>query len=171
MKGENVSDNSNNSGSTPTILLVDDEEMVLNSLKSFFAIESDYSLEAYTSPLQALEAIEGCRNHFDLVISDYLMPEMDGITFLAKVKEKRPLVPRILLTGYADKENAIKAINNVGLYQYIEKPWDNEDLRLIIRNGLEKTVLLKQLEEKIREVERAQHDLSEVQKDILRVFA
>jgi response regulator RpfG family c-di-GMP phosphodiesterase len=75
------------------------------------------------------------------------------------------------LTGYADKENAIKAINNVGLYQYIEKPWDNEDLRLIIRNGLEKTVLLKQLEEKIQQVERAQRDLSEVQKDILRVFA
>ena len=99
------------------------------------------------------------------------MPEMDGITFLAKVKEKRPLIPRILLTGYADKENAIKAINNVGLYQYIEKPWDNEDLRLIIRNGLEKTVLLKELEEKIRQVERAQRDLSEVQKDILRVFA
>ena len=99
------------------------------------------------------------------------MPEMDGITFLAKVKEKRSLVPRILLTGYADKENAIKAINNVGLYQYIEKPWDNEDLRLVIRNGLEKTVLLKQLEEKIQEVERAQHDLGEVQKDILRVFA
>jgi DNA-binding NtrC family response regulator len=171
MKGENVSDNSNNNGSTPTILLVDDEEMVLNSIKSFFAIESDYRLEAYTSPVRALEDIEGRLEHFDLVISDYLMPEMDGITFLANVKEKRPLVPRILLTGYADKENAIKAINNVGLYQYIEKPWDNEDLRLIIRNGLEKTVLLKQLEEKIREVERAQRDLSEVQKDILRVFA
>ena len=171
MKGENVSDNGNNNGSTPTILLVDDEEMVLNSIKSFFAIESDYRVEAYTSPVRALEDIEGFGKHFDLVISDYLMPEMDGITFLAKVKEKRPLVPRILLTGYADKENAIKAINDVGLYQYIEKPWDNEDLRLVIRNGLEKTVLLKQLEEKIREVERAQHDLSEVQKDILRVFA
>jgi DNA-binding NtrC family response regulator len=169
MKGETVSDNSNANGSTPTILLVDDEEMVLNSIKSFFAIESDYQLAAYTSPTQALQEIE--QTHFDLVISDYLMPEMDGITFLAKVKEKRPLIPRILLTGYADKENAIKAINNVGLYQYIEKPWDNEDLRLIIRNGLEKTILLKQLEEKIREVERAQRDLSDVQKDILRVFA
>ena len=171
MKGENVSDNGNNNGSTPTILLVDDEEMVLNSIKSFFAIESDYRVEAYTSPIEALEDIVGRLKHFDLVISDYLMPEMDGITFLAKVKEKRSLVPRILLTGYADKENAIKAINNVGLYQYIEKPWDNEDLRLVIRNGLEKTVLLKQLEEKIQEVERAQHDLGEVQKDILRVFA
>jgi DNA-binding NtrC family response regulator len=171
MKGESVSENSNNNGSTPTILLVDDEEMVLNSIKSFFAIESDYKLATYTSPLKALADIERNDRNFDLVISDYLMPEMDGITFLAKVKEKRPLVPRILLTGYADKENAIKAINNVGLYQYIEKPWDNEDLKLIIRNGLEKTVLLKQLEDKIREVERAQRDLSNVQKDILRVFA
>ncbi|HVQ63581.1 MAG TPA: hypothetical protein VMT78_03530, partial [Terriglobia bacterium] len=70
----------------------------------------------------------------------------------------------------ADKENAIKAINNVGLYQYIEKPWDNDDLRLVIRNGLEKTILLKQLEEKIREAEKVHQELSNVQKEILRVF-
>jgi response regulator RpfG family c-di-GMP phosphodiesterase len=154
-----------------TIMLVDDEEMVLNSIRSFFLIESAYQLLTYTSPLKALQELDNAPPHIDLVISDYLMPEMDGITFLAKVKEKLPMVPRILLTGYADKENAIKAINNVGLYQYIEKPWDNEDLKLIIRNGLEKTVLLQELEKKIHEVERAQRDLSEVQKDILRVFA
>jgi response regulator RpfG family c-di-GMP phosphodiesterase len=106
----------------------------------------------------------------DLVITDYMMPEMDGISFLAHVKRRFPLVPRILLTGYADKENAIKAINNVGLYQYIEKPWNNDDLRLIIRNGLEKTTLLKQLEEKVREVERVHKELTDVHKDILRVF-
>jgi DNA-binding NtrC family response regulator len=156
---------------TPIILLVDDEEMVLNSIKSFFSIETDYKLITYTSPLKALADLDNIDRPVDLVVSDYLMPEMDGITFLAKVKEKLPMVPRILLTGYADKENAIKAINNVGLYQYIEKPWDNEDLKLVIRNGLEKTTLLHQLEEKIREAERAQHELSQVQKDILRVFA
>ena len=155
----------------PTILLVDDEEMILNSLKSFFAIEGGYNLLTYTSPVQALRDLETDHTNVDLVISDYLMPEMDGITFLAHVKDKFPLVPRILLTGYADKENAIKAINNVGLYQFIEKPWDNDDLRLIIRNGLEKTVLLKQLESKVREVEKAQQELGAVQKEILRVFA
>jgi DNA-binding NtrC family response regulator len=158
-------------GATPTILLVDDEEMVINSIKAFFAIESDYKLLTYTSPIKALEDLEHHHESVDLVVSDYLMPEMDGITFLAKVKEKFPMVPRILLTGYADKENAIKAINNVGLYQYIEKPWNNDDLKLIFRNGLEKTILLKALEDKIREVERAQRELSDVQKDILRVFA
>jgi DNA-binding NtrC family response regulator len=121
----------------PVILLVDDEEMILRSIKSFLAVETDYRLLTYTSPLKALEELDGIKR-IDLVISDYLMPEMDGITFLAEVKKRFPLIPRILLTGYADKENAIKAINNVGLYQYIEKPWNNDDLRLVIRNGIEK---------------------------------
>ena len=122
------------------------------------------------SPLEALKDLDSKIKNVDLVISDYLMPEMDGISFLAEVKKRFPLVPRILLTGYADKENAIKAINNVGLYQYIEKPWDNDDLRLIIKNGLEKTILLKQLEEKVREVEKVHKELNDVQKEILRVF-
>ena len=155
----------------PVILLVDDEEMIITSIKSFLALETDYDLLTYTSPVKALEDLESSKiPSVDLVISDYLMPEMDGISFLAQVKKKYPLVPRILLTGYADKENAIKAINNVGLYQYIEKPWDNDDLRLIIRNGLEKTILLKQLEEKVREVEKVHKELNDVQKEILRVF-
>ena len=154
----------------PVILLVDDEEMILTSIKSFFAIETDYDVLTYTSPVQALQDLDSKIKSVDLVISDYLMPEMDGISFLAEVKKRFPLVPRILLTGYADKENAIKAINNVGLYQYIEKPWDNDDLRMVIRNGLEKTVLLKQLEEKIREAEKVHQELSNVQKEILRVF-
>jgi len=154
----------------PVILLVDDEEMILTSIKSFFAIETDYDVLTYTSPVQALQDLDNKIKSVDLVISDYLMPEMDGISFLAEVKKRFPLVPRILLTGYADKENAIKAINNVGLYQYVEKPWDNDDLRLVIRNGLEKTILLKQLEEKIREAEKVHQELSNVQKEILRVF-
>jgi DNA-binding NtrC family response regulator len=99
-----------------------------------------------------------------------MMPEMDGIAFLTRVKERFPLAPRILMTGYADKESAIKAINNVGLYQYVEKPWDEDDLRMIVRNGLEKTTLLRQLEEKVREVERVHRELHAVQNDILRVF-
>src|SRR5215831_7022066 len=102
----------------PTILLVDDEEMVLSSIKSFLAIEGDYNVMTYTSPVKALEDLAQKDERVDLVMSDYLMPEMDGITFLARVKDRLPFVPRILLTGYADKENAIKAINNVGLYQY-----------------------------------------------------
>ena len=95
-----------------TIVLVDDEEMVLTSLRSILALETDYGVKTFTSAAEALEFINS--QDVDLVLSDYLMPEMDGITFLAKVREIKPEIPRIILTGYADKENAIKAINEVG---------------------------------------------------------
>ena len=67
-------------------------------------------------------------NDIDLIISDVVMPEMNGVEFLAQVKKLKPSITLILLTGYADKENAIRAINEVQLYKYIEKPWDNNNL-------------------------------------------
>ena len=152
-----------------TIVIVDDEEMVLTSLSSFLMLETDYNVITFLSPHEALEYITG--NEVDMVVSDYLMPEMDGISFLAKVREVKPHIPRIILTGYADKENAIKAINEVGLYQYIEKPWDNDDLQIIIRNGLEKQRLMKHLEEKILEINKAYSDLQGIQQEILKTFA
>ena len=151
------------------VVLVDDEEMILASIKNLLILETDYEIAAYSSPREALEFI-GARGA-DLVISDYLMPEMDGIAFLARVKEIQPQAVRVLLTGYADKENAIKAINDVGLFQYIEKPWDNEDLKLVIRNGLERRTLLRRFEEQIVEVEKAHAALQELQKEILKSFA
>jgi DNA-binding NtrC family response regulator len=154
---------------TATLLIVDDEEMVLTSLSAFLMLETDYNVETFTSANAAIEFAEG--NRFDLVISDYLMPEMDGISLLGRLKEILPESPRILLTGYADKENAIKGINEVGLFQYIEKPWDNEQLRLVIRNGLEKQQLLSQLQQKIGEINQAYGDLQSIQKEILKTFA
>jgi len=154
--------------SRETIVLVDDEDMVLTSLRSILSLETDYNIQTFLSAKEALDHISS--NDVDLVISDYLMPEMDGITFLARVRELRPEIPRIILTGYADKENAIKAINEVGLYQYLEKPWDNEDLMIIIRNGLEKQKLLKKLQEKIEEINDAYGDLQDMQKEILKTF-
>ena len=151
-----------------TIVIVDDEEMVLTSLSSFFMLETDYEIVSFTSGNKALEYIEKKEVH--LVISDYLMPEMDGISFLAKVREMKPEIPRIILTGYADKENAIKAINEVGLYQYIEKPWDNEDLRIIVRNALEKQKLMKKLQDKIGEINKAYSELQGIHTDILKAF-
>ena len=154
---------------TQVVLLVDDEEMVVTGIKSFLTLETDYEVVSFTSPKEALAFVKD--NRVDLVISDYLMPDIDGIQFLAEIKEIQPEATRVLLTGYADKENAIKAINDVGLYQYIEKPWENEDLKLIIRNGLEKRILLKKLEDKIDEVNKAHSELLNVQKEILKAFA
>ncbi|MCB0259485.1 MAG: response regulator [Calditrichaeota bacterium] len=151
-----------------SIVLVDDEEMVLTSLSSFLTLETEYDVQTFTSAKEALEFIK--TSEVDIVISDYLMPEMDGITFLGHVRQVKPEVPRIILTGYADKENAIKAINEVGLYQYIEKPWDNDDLLIILRNGLEKQRLMKRLKEKIDQINTAYAELQNIQTEIVKTF-
>jgi len=150
------------------ILIIDDEEMVTTSLRSFLELETDYEVVTFTSPKDALEYV---REHpIDLVVSDYLMPDIDGISLLLQIKQLRPNATRVLLTGYADKENAIKAINDVGLYQYIEKPWENADLKLVIQNGLERADLVRRLTTKIGEVEKAHGELMSIQDDLLKVF-
>lgn len=148
------------------ILLVDDEEMILSSLRTFLELETDHEVVTFTDPEAALEADPDA----DVVISDYLMPGMDGISFLAAFKQRRPHVPRILLTGYADKENAIRAINEVGLFQYIEKPWDNDNLLLVLRNALERRRLLQTLDTKVAEINAAYGQLRGLQDDILKTF-
>ena len=154
--------------STQVVLVVDDEEMVLTSIDSFLTLETDYEVVTFTTPAEALDYI---RDHdVDLVISDYFMPDMDGIAFLGKVRDLKPEVPRIILTGYSDKENAIKAINEVGLFQYIEKPWDNDELRLVIRNGMDKQQLLRTLKSKVDEINKAYADLQGIQAEILKTF-
>ncbi|MDP8228930.1 MAG: response regulator [Candidatus Electryoneaceae bacterium] len=151
-----------------TIVIVDDEEMVLTSLNSFLMLETNYNVITFLSAVNALGHIR--QNPVELVISDYLMPEMDGISFLREVRKLKPQVPRIILTGYADKENAIKAINEVGLYQYIEKPWDNDDLLIVIRNGLEKQQLLTRLQQKIDEINSAHKELEGLHREIIKTF-
>ena len=151
-----------------TIVVVDDEEIVLTSIRSFLGLETQYNIETFTSAKEALEYIKA--NDIELVVSDYLMPEMDGISFLGNVREMKPEVPRIILTGYADKENAIKAINEVGLFQYIEKPWDNDDMLIILRNGLEKQKLIKKLQEKLEEITSAYSDIDGLHREIVKAF-
>ena len=82
----------------------------------------------------------------------------------------QPESSRVLLTGHADKQSAIEAINKVGLFQYIEKPWDNDNLLIVLRNALERRFLFKKLQEKIAEIDQTQGRLSGLQNDILRTF-
>lgn len=119
--------------SLATLLLVDDEDNILNSLRRVLRNEP-YRLLTAGSGEAALALLE--QQPVDLVISDARMPGMDGATLLAEVQQRWPQCLRILLTGYADITTTVKAINEGQIYRYISKPWDDDELRLIIRQAL-----------------------------------
>lgn len=120
-------------GAIATVLLVDDEENILSSLRRVLRNEH-YLLLTANSGIAALELLE--QHDVDLIVSDARMPGMDGATLLAKVQQCWPKCLRILLTGYADITTTVKAINEGQIYRYISKPWDDDELRLIIRQAL-----------------------------------
>lgn len=149
---------------TPAVYVVDDDPLVTESLSRALAIETDWRVSAFNQGERALEAM--AETPPDVVLSDFKMPGMDGIAFLSRVRAREPDCVLLLLTGYADKESAIRAINEVGIWQYVEKPWDLGDLLLKIRQGLERRALTSELEQKnaalearLAELERAHEEL------------
>ena len=120
---------------TPRLLLVDDEPGILSSLRRLLR-PIGYTIHTAESGKAGLEILE--REPVDLVISDMRMPEMDGARFLEQVRQRWPATTRILLTGYADVTSTIDAINRGEIFRYIAKPWDDNDLTLIVRDALER---------------------------------
>ncbi len=151
-----------------TVVIVDDEDMVVGAIQSFLELETDYRVLPFTSPLAALETLEVETPH--VVLADFMMPDMDGVTFLSTVRQHRPEATRILLTGYADKQNAIRAINEAGLYHYLEKPWDNDALKLIIRNGAERSRMFLEISSRVEELARANEELSGFRERLIHAF-
>ena len=154
--------------SKASIVLVDDEEMVLISVKALLQLETEYDVHPFTDPEEAARFLE--KDTVDTVIADYLMPKMNGIQLLMKAKQFQPEASRVLLTGHADKQSAILAINEVALFQYIEKPWDNAQLRLVVQSGIERTQLFRTLREKISELDAAHSNLKDVQRRLIKAF-
>ena len=111
------------------ILIVDDEQPIRNAISrllSFSGFETQQACDAEA----ALEAI--AREDFDMVISDNRMPGMQGIDLLMKIKEVSPDTERVLMSGYADLQTVIQAINKGEICRFITKPWDSEELRRMV---------------------------------------
>lgn len=124
------------------VMLVDDEESILKALKrllrlapcSFGGKTYVLEVEAFTSAHAALARTR--EEDFDLFISDYRMPEMDGIEFLKAAREIQPDATRLILSGYADLNALIRAVNEVGIERFIGKPWNDYDLLSAIAQAL-----------------------------------
>ena len=127
--------------SGPILLLVDDEPSVLSALRRLFRPHGYQVLQA-TSGADALALLS--EQPVDLVISDMRMPAMDGASLLEAVRLRQPDTVRILLTGYADIGSTVAAINRGEIHRYIAKPWDDQDMLLVVREALKRRDLERQ---------------------------
>ncbi|MCX8070428.1 MAG: response regulator [Thermodesulfovibrionales bacterium] len=117
------------------ILIVDDEINVTEALKRIF-IDEPYLIITSNSAQEGLKLLY--KDKFKVVISDERMPEMSGSEFLSIVRKEFPHIIRIILTGYASLDSAVRAINNGEIYRYLTKPWEETQLRLIVRDAVDK---------------------------------
>lgn len=115
------------------LLIVDDEKEILRSLTLTFT--ENYEVFTASSGAEALEIIK--QQDIALIITDQRMPQMTGVELLEKVIQINPRIIRIILTGYTDTAALIQAINQGHIYQYITKPWERQELRLIVQRALE----------------------------------
>ena len=159
------------------ILLVDDESNVLSALKRAL-FDEPLEISSCTSAEEALEIMK--EERFKVVVSDERMLGMQGSEFLARVRTDYPETIRIMLTGHATLEAAMKAVNEGEIYRFFSKPWDDHDLKFAIRGAVEKFDLeaenrrllatVKQQSLEIKVLEKRYPGISRVAKDERGVF-
>ncbi len=149
------------------ILCVDDDRIILRSIQTQLNREFGeyYTIETSESGEEAIDLIEDLvRNGISIpiLISDQLMPGMNGDELLRKVHYILPETLNILLTGHADISAITSAVNNANLYRYMEKPWDSQDLHLTVKEAIRIYTTDRELEQKNILLERHNNELEEL---------
>ncbi|HRI51602.1 MAG TPA: hybrid sensor histidine kinase/response regulator [Pseudomonadota bacterium] len=137
------------------IYLVDDDPEETARIAAVVHEATDYLVKAFRSPSLARSALLAEPVPPTVLICEQEMREADGIAFLAAVRQELPDTVRVLLTAHADKQSLMRAVNEGGVFQYVEKPWDPEALLLVVRNAIERGDLVATLR---RTVAAMQHN-------------
>jgi len=140
----------------PTILIVDDEQHILNSINR--TLRQEYNVILSLDGKSALQILR--EQEVSVIIADQRMPGLTGSEYFREAKKIQPDTTRILLTGYADIQAVIQAVNDGQIFYYIEKPWEPDDLKLIIARAVERYQLIKKNKELLHELEIANQQLS-----------
>jgi len=122
----------------PKILVIDDELSILKSIKRVLR-NTDCELEIMLDPVKAQSLIED--EKFDIILTDYHMPKLDGVSILTRCKHLHPESMRILMSGKADFDTLSDAINEAGIYRFIAKPFDNYELLFALDQAIENKAL------------------------------
>jgi type II secretory ATPase GspE/PulE/Tfp pilus assembly ATPase PilB-like protein/FixJ family two-component response regulator len=139
------------------ILFVDDEQGVLKSMQRIFRQEN-YTIHTAQSGEQALSIMD--RETVQVVISDHRMPGMTGTDLLREIKKRHPQTIRIMLTGFADVDAVMGAVNDGAVYKFITKPWNDDDLRLTVSLALEQYDLIQENKSLKKQASKQKKDIN-----------
>ena len=142
------------------ILIVDDEPTITNTLNDFFSCEP-YGVFIAGSAEKGLEVL--AREEIDVVISDEVMPGMHGSEFLSIVRQKYPDTIRIIITGHASIDAAIRSINEGEIYRFFTKPFNVFDLAVTIRQALKQKDLMKETQRLLKIVKQQKATIEEME--------
>ncbi len=131
-------------------------------------VYGEFQVEGFTDPEELTRFVQS--RPVDVVISEYRMPGTNGLQLLGRIREIQPESSRLLLTSPDDAHSATAAINEARLFQYLEKPWDNEQLLVAVRSGAERSRLLRELSQKVEDLDSTHGELKSVRRRLIDAF-
>lgn len=149
------------------IQLVDDEPFVLSALKRLLKPRR-WEIDTFENASEALEAL--LTNEYSVIVSDYQMPVMDGVTYLQFAKQRQPNAVRLILSAHGDRNSMMKAINQAEIYRFVSKPWEEYEIETAIRSAVdlsrlrtENQRLLEEVRAKERKIRQRDDELSRLE--------
>ena len=146
-----------------TLLLVDDEENIVRSIIRLMRKE-DYNILTANSGQEGLEILKD--HQVGVILSDQRMPQMSGVEFLTQVKELYPTTVRLILSGYTDLNSITDAINQGAIFKFLTKPWEDESLRINVKEAFQHYELRRENEKLKQKLTKANAELIDINKDL-----
>jgi len=155
----------------PRVLIADDQSDVLEALRLLLKAEG-FILETASSPAGVLAAVEA--REFDVALIDLNYTRdttsgEEGLNLLSRIQSIDPTLPVVVMTAWGSVEVAVEAMRR-GARDFVQKPWDNAQLLLVIQQGIERAQLLRELRQKISELDTAHSTLKNTQARLLKAF-
>ena len=148
------------------IQLLDDEPQILKALQRVLR-PHDWEVHAFSDVQEALDALT--EHEYAVIVSDFKMPHLDGITYLKFAKQRQPNAMRILLTGHGDRQSMMQAINQAEVYRFISKPWEDFELEAALRGAIDLFLLRDENQRLLMQVRQQQSALDRQQQELLRL--
>ncbi|EWC39040.1 response regulator [Pseudomonas stutzeri] len=150
------------------IQIVDDELQVLSALQRLLRPQG-WDLHLFTDPQEALQALT--EHEYAVIVSDYRMPVLDGITYLRFAKQRQPEALRMVLSGYGDREVMMQAINSAEIYRFLAKPWEDYEIEAALRGAIELYNTRRENSRLLDHLRRQRNALERQRQELLRLEA